>query len=144
MFLFTYIILVLVMVLVMALVMVMVMDIVLVMVIVLVLVMDMVLVLVMVMVMAMVMDLEVVMALVMVVAMVLEVVNMERKIGDIFEFHGKKIKVFKSSKSCAECDIFHHEDFGNCTKMRSILGECTNSKRTDKNYVCFKLVEEKK
>ena len=59
---------------------------------------------------------------------------MERPIGDIFEYEGKKIQVVEQEncKGCV-CDIYF------CTRKPSIVGRCYG--RKDKKSVIFKEVE---
>lgn len=58
---------------------------------------------------------------------------MERKIGEVFEFEGKKLKVEEvNSGSCEDC-------FFNDRKcLEWIAGECCGCYRTDETDVIFK------
>ena len=60
---------------------------------------------------------------------------MERKIGETFEFEGKKLKVMKDEEgSCDKC-FFFKED--NCRSRNPTAGICNGYKRTDKKPVIF-------
>ena len=58
---------------------------------------------------------------------------MERKIGEVFTYKGKTYQVVKSA-TCIECA------FGKrvCSLLKSYIGQCTPSTRTDKTSVIFK------
>ena len=58
---------------------------------------------------------------------------MERKIGEIFTYNGKIYQVVKSD-ICANC-AFREND---CSILRSRIGLCVSSIRTDKTNVIFK------
>lgn len=58
---------------------------------------------------------------------------MERKIGEIFTYNGKIYQVVKSD-ICANC-AFREND---CSIIRSHIGLCVSSIRTDKTNVIFK------
>ena len=60
---------------------------------------------------------------------------MERKLGEIFTYNGKLDQVVKSA-TCIECA------FGKrvCSLLKSYIGQCTPSTRTDKTSVIFKLI----
>lgn len=58
---------------------------------------------------------------------------MERKIGEIFTYNGKMYQVVKSD-ICTNC-AFREND---CSILRSRIGLCVSSKRTDKTNVIFK------
>ena len=61
---------------------------------------------------------------------------MERKIGEIFEYHGEWYQCVKSPDgSCKHCDM----NFGG--KCPIPIKECTESGRSDKSYVIFKKLE---
>lgn len=60
---------------------------------------------------------------------------MERKIGEVFEFEGKKLKVEKAT--LGYCDGCYLSD-GNCIKYRNTTGECVNNYRSDETDVIFK------
>lgn len=64
---------------------------------------------------------------------------MERKIGDVFNFNGKKFEVIEGN--CEDC---YFKDKSCCFKRSvfDIIGECDLSKRKDAKDVCYKLVEE--
>ena len=60
---------------------------------------------------------------------------MERKIGETFEFEGKKLKVMKDEEgSCDKC-FFFKED--NCRSRNPTAGICNGYRRTDKKPVIF-------
>lgn len=64
---------------------------------------------------------------------------MERKIGETFEFEGKKLKVNKSASS--GCDGCFFE--GRCSSLRKeVTGHCQFEYRTDNNEVIFVEVQE--
>ena len=59
---------------------------------------------------------------------------MERKIGEVFEYQGKKLKVLETKDStCYNC-YFANRD---CEKTKKVLGECIRERRTDKKPVIF-------
>ena len=60
---------------------------------------------------------------------------MERKAGEIFQYKGKTYQVVKSA-TCIKCA------FGKrvCSLLKSYIGQCTPSTRTDKTSVIFKLI----
>ena len=60
---------------------------------------------------------------------------MERKIGEVFTYKSKSYQVVKSA-TCIECA------FGKkiCSLLKSYIGHCTPSTRTDKTSVVFKLI----
>ena len=60
---------------------------------------------------------------------------MERKIGEVFEYQGKKLKVVETAKDlCFDCYFF---DGVNCQRTEREGGECSNSKRADYKSVIF-------
>ena len=63
-------------------------------------------------------------------------VNMERKIGEIFEYNGEWYQCVKDTtdEDCGECD-FHC--YCNC----AVCGFCSSDFREDKQSVCFKKLE---
>jgi len=66
--------------------------------------------------------------------------NMERKIGDIFEYDNKKIKVVGLTimdNQCTGCYFLNNE----ICHTNKIVGECSWRRRTDKTGVIFKLVD---
>lgn len=63
---------------------------------------------------------------------------MERKIGDTFEFEGKKIEVKETSHGCHGC--FLQEKC--CVELTEIVGICGATERTDKKDVVFVEVQE--
>lgn len=60
---------------------------------------------------------------------------MERKIGEIFEFEGHKLKVIgkTDSRECKKC-FFYNRD---CSSIRDVRGFCSEEYRTDKKSVIF-------
>lgn len=59
---------------------------------------------------------------------------MERKIGEVFEYQGKKLKVVETKDStCYNC-YFANRD---CEKTKKVLGACIRERRTDKKPVIF-------
>ena len=58
---------------------------------------------------------------------------MERKIGEIFTYKGKTYQVVKSDM-CMDCAFRENE----CSIIRSRIGLCTTSTRSDKTDVVFK------
>ena len=59
---------------------------------------------------------------------------MERKIGEIFEYQGKKLKVIEGENKCDKC-YFYKDNY--CTRIDRIAGQCLTSKRTDNKSVNF-------
>ena len=58
---------------------------------------------------------------------------MERKIGEIFEYHNKKYKVIES-KFCSKCALFGE----GCTSQAKVIrGECLEMLRSDRTSVIF-------
>ena len=62
---------------------------------------------------------------------------MERKIGDVFSFDGKRFKV--TSGTCIECGFALEVCF--LDPILSIVGKCSDKNREDGKDVCFKLIE---
>ena len=61
---------------------------------------------------------------------------MERKIGEVFECQGKKLKVVETKDStCYNC-YFANRDC-DCENARKVSGSCTSERRTDKKPVIF-------
>ena len=60
---------------------------------------------------------------------------MERAIGEVFEFEGKKLKVVKKYVRCKEC--FFYEIPCPCRAFEDIRGECIAEGREDGNNVYF-------
>lgn len=63
---------------------------------------------------------------------------MERKIGEIFEFEGKKIEVKAAGNGCGGC--FLKEKC--CIESADLVGTCGAGDRTDKKHVVFVEVQE--
>ena len=64
---------------------------------------------------------------------------MERKIGDVFKFDGKKFEVIDGD--CEDC-YFLTESYCFKSSVINIIGECYASNRKDNEDVCFELIEE--
>ena len=62
---------------------------------------------------------------------------MERKIGEIFTYNGKTYQVVKSNM-CMDCAFKENE----CSILRSRIGLCTTSTRSDKIDVVFKEIKD--
>ena len=60
---------------------------------------------------------------------------MERKIGEVFTYKGKTYQVVKAA-TCIECAFRERV----CSLLKSYIGQCTPSTRTDKTSVIFKLI----
>lgn len=61
---------------------------------------------------------------------------MERKIGKIFTFNGKKFEVVEGD--CEQCEFAGEQ----CAGVEyDDVGECSENKRHDKTNVCFQLIE---
>lgn len=58
---------------------------------------------------------------------------MERKIGEVFEYQGRKLKVVEAVDTCKGC-LFIDEDC-NCEDLYSAVGACSAISRTDKKPV---------
>ena len=59
----------------------------------------------------------------------------ERKVGEVFEYQGKKLKVVQTAKDlCFDCYFF---DGINCQRTEREGGECSDSKRADYKPVIF-------
>ena len=60
---------------------------------------------------------------------------MERKIGNVFKFEGKWLKVQEGESlgSCEHC-YFEKEE---CSRFHSFIGECSCNQRSDKKSVVF-------
>ena len=57
----------------------------------------------------------------------------ERKVGEVFEYEGRKLKVVEAEIRCGNC--FFHK--GCCTRINRTTGECKSSKRSDNESVVF-------
>ena len=65
----------------------------------------------------------------------------ERKIGEVFEYQGKKLKVVQTEGStCYNC-YFANRDC-DCENTRKVLGACVRETRSDNKPVIFVEVEE--
>ena len=71
---------------------------------------------------------------------------MERKIGEIFEYEGKKLQVIEDPFDT--CDGCYFDKEKNCRDLLDIRGKCGSFEREDKCYVSFiefkDIVEENK
>lgn len=65
---------------------------------------------------------------------------MERKIGEIFECSGVKLRVEPEICVCKGC-YFKCDSFKLCTQYKSVIGECQKSSRSDIGII-FKKVED--
>lgn len=59
---------------------------------------------------------------------------MERKIGEIFEYHNKKYKVVKS-EFCSKCALLC--TVGCTSQVKAVRGECLKMLRSDRTSVIF-------
>ena len=69
--------------------------------------------------------------------------NMERKIGEIFDYKGKMLEVVKSPEDietwyCTDC---YFRPFISCTCVTAITGHCSSGLRTDGTDVIFREVK---
>ena len=63
----------------------------------------------------------------------------ERKVGEVFEFEGHKLKVVdKGTYKCNECLFYRRE----CSLIRNVIGSCLEVHRTDKKSVIFVKVKD--
>lgn len=62
---------------------------------------------------------------------------MERKVGEIFTYNGKTYQVVKSN-TCMDCAFREKE----CSILKSRIGLCTTSIRSDKTDVVFKEIKD--
>lgn len=62
---------------------------------------------------------------------------MERKIGEVFTYNGKTYQVVKSN-TCMDCAFRENE----CSILKSRIGLCTTSLRSDKTDVVFKEIKD--
>ena len=58
---------------------------------------------------------------------------MERKIGEVFTYHGKTYQVIKSDR-CIDCAFRERV----CSLLKSCIGPCTSNIRSDKTSIIFK------
>ena len=65
---------------------------------------------------------------------------MERKIGDVFELDGVKLRVEKAESWCEGCYL--SDIYMECTDLRNIRGDCSEVHRTDNTDVVFTEVKE--
>ena len=65
---------------------------------------------------------------------------MERKIGEVFELDGVKLRVEKAEALCIGCYLLGADI--ECTDLRSIRGDCNIEHRIDKTDVIFTEVKE--
>lgn len=64
---------------------------------------------------------------------------MERKIGEVFEWDGVKLRVEQESQACKGC--YFHQLKQWCDGNRSVRGECQSASRSD-GGVIFRKVED--
>lgn len=64
----------------------------------------------------------------------------ERKIGDTFEFKGKKLKVVETE--ITKCDGCYFLDNHACLKNYKVAGECLSRRRTDYKPIIFVEIKE--
>ena len=64
---------------------------------------------------------------------------MEREIGEVFDYNGKKLKVV-CGQGCDDC-FFQHGSIMNCMSILPITGNCRALSRKDSNSVIFKLIK---
>ena len=64
---------------------------------------------------------------------------MERKVGDVFNFDGKKFEVIEGD--CEDC-YFLTKLYCSKSSVMDIIGECSEVVRKDNEDVCFELIEE--
>lgn len=66
---------------------------------------------------------------------------MERKIGEVFEYNGVKLKVIKEINMCSKC--YFQSVY--CKSLALIRGECQSASRTDGGVIFVKVedMEEK-
>ena len=58
----------------------------------------------------------------------------ERKVGEVFDFEGHKLKVVdEGTCKCNECLFYRRE----CSLIRNVIGSCSEVHRTDKKSVIF-------
>ena len=63
----------------------------------------------------------------------------ERKVGEVFEFEGHKLKVVdEGTCKCNECFFYRRE----CSLIRNVIGSCSEVHRTDKKSVIFVKVKD--
>ena len=62
---------------------------------------------------------------------------MERKVGEVFTYNGKIYQVVKSN-TCMDCAFRENE----CSILKSRIGLCTSSIRSDKTDVVFKEIKD--
>ena len=66
----------------------------------------------------------------------------ERKVGEVFEYQGKKLKVAEElvRGDCVGCCFFERYD---CDAKRRIIGECEHNKRNDNHgVICVDIIDE--
>lgn len=62
---------------------------------------------------------------------------MDRKVGEVFEVNGRKLKVVKVNVSCDGCYFINRD----CLVARIVTGNCLSVWRSDKEDVIFKEVK---
>lgn len=63
---------------------------------------------------------------------------MERKVGEIFECDGVKLRVEQESQACQGC---YFDQFEQCYRYRSVRGECQSASRSSRGVI-FRKVED--
>lgn len=63
---------------------------------------------------------------------------MERKIGEVFEYNGVKLRVEPEVYVCRGC-YFKHDSDKWCTQYKSIRGECQKASRSDRGIIFVKV-----
>lgn len=63
---------------------------------------------------------------------------MERKVGEIFEYDGVKLRVEQESEACQGC---YFNQFEQCYRYRSVRGECQSASRSSRGVI-FRKVED--
>ena len=63
---------------------------------------------------------------------------MERKIGEVFEYHGILLKVVKQEFYRNSCEGCYFYGFMFCARNDEMIGDCLYQNRKDKTNVIFK------
>lgn len=63
---------------------------------------------------------------------------MERKIGEVFECDGVKLRVEEERRGCKGC-YFQRKKKGWCISLKEIIGECMDSMRNDTGVIFIKI-----
>ena len=67
---------------------------------------------------------------------------MERKIGEVFELDGVKLRVKKAVYYCVSCYLYENDIICGLKRINKVIPECTISERKDKQSVIFTEVKE--